>query len=137
MNLIEQISKGVELIEKGNALGKDTAPIRDKVKSLQTRLKKEVEQLKLSEFARRDMAVEIYSEVLGCNLWLCSNDEMAAQIKEDVPRAVCYTCEELRQLVSLNPDPESLKKIHDAKAFMPNSKIKKSTKRGAGEQFEC
>lgn len=27
----------------------------------------------LFEFYRREMAVEIYSEVLVCNLWLCSN----------------------------------------------------------------
>ena len=123
MNLFEQIHKGIELVEKGKALGKETGPVEDKVKALQGRLNKEIERLKLSEFEQRDIAVEIHSEVLGCTLWLCSSDTMVTQIKEDAPGAVCYTVGELRHLLSLNPSPESLKKIHEAKAIYPGSTV--------------
>ncbi len=69
----------------------------------------------LAEFARRDIAVEIYSEFLQCKIWLCSNDEIATQLKKDAPEQVCYTLDEIRSLLTLNPSPESLKKIHEAK----------------------
>ena len=43
------------------------------------------------------------------NLWLCSNTEMAAQVRRDDPEAVCYTTHELRELIKLNPGSEDLK----------------------------
>lgn len=93
----------------------------------------EIPLLTLYKFEKRDMAVEIYSEVVGCTLWLCSNEEMVAQIKEDAPGAVCYTVSELRHLINLKPGPESLKKIHEAKSTNPGSIIKKSvTKKDTG-----
>jgi hypothetical protein len=78
----------------------------------------------LAEFARRDIAVEIYSEFLQCDIWLCSNDEIASQLKKDASEQVCYTLDEIRSLSTLNPSPESLKKIHEAKIVFPNSKLK-------------
>ncbi len=78
----------------------------------------------LTEFARRDIAVEIYSDFLQCNLWLCSNNEMATQLKKDAPEQVCYTLDELRHLISLNPDPKSLQKINSAKSVFPGSTLK-------------
>lgn len=83
----------------------------------------EIPSITLAEFARRDMAVEIYSELLKCNLWFCSNDEMATQIKEDAPGAVCYTVSELRYLLKLKPRPEDLRAIHEAKVINPDSAI--------------
>ncbi len=80
----------------------------------------------LAEFARRDIAVEIYSDFLQCNLWLCSNNEMAAQIRRDAPEQVCYTLEELKCLLQLKPSPDSLIKIHEAKTSFPGSTIKDS-----------
>ena len=80
--------------------------------------------ISLSEFARRDIAVEISSEFLGSNLWLCSNNEMEAQIRQDAPEQVCYTLEEIRSLLSLNPNPDSLKKIHAAKSIFSDSTLK-------------
>ena len=78
----------------------------------------------LVEFARRDIAVEIYSDFLQCNIWLCSNNEMVAQIRSDDPEQLCYTTHELRELVKLNPGSEDLKKIHDAKRVFPGSTLK-------------
>ncbi len=80
-------------------------------------------QLKLSELAKRDIAIRIYSEVLGCEIWLCGTEQMASQIKQDDPEAVIYTVGELRRLYRLNPDPESLRSIHNAKAIFPGSKV--------------
>lgn|GEM_PF-1784961 len=121
--MIERIHQGFELIREGRALGRDTSRLEEKVKTLQMRRNKKVEQLRLSEFERRDLAVEIYSEVLGCTVWLCSNKEMASQVKRDDPEA-CYTTHELRELVKLNLHSEDLKKIHDAKRVFPGSSLK-------------
>ena len=79
--------------------------------------------MRLSQFAKRSIAIQIYSEILGCELWLCSNEEMASQIKQDDPEAVIYTIAELKQLVMLNPDPESLKSIHNTKAVFSKSRL--------------
>lgn len=78
----------------------------------------------LTEFARRDIAVEIYSEVLECNLWLCSNNKIAAQIRKDAPGQVCYTADELRHLLNLNPRPEDLIKVHNTKNIFDGTLIK-------------
>ena len=84
----------------------------------------DIPRVTLSAFERRDLAVEIYCEALGCTVWLCSNKEMASQVKRDDPEAVCYTTHELRELVKLNPGSEDLKKIHDAKSIFPGSTLK-------------
>ena len=80
----------------------------------------------LAEFARRDIAIEIYSDFLQCNLWLCSNNEIANQLRKDAPEQVCYTLEELRCLLQLKPNTDSLIKIHDAKTSFPGSTIRDS-----------
>lgn len=80
-------------------------------------------QLRLSELARRDIAMKIYSEILNCELWLCSNNDMAAQLKQDDAETVIYTVDELRRLIKLNPDPEELKAIHNIKSVFPASTI--------------
>jgi len=78
------------------------------------------------EFARRNIAVEIYSEFLGSNLWLCSNSEMATQLMNDAPAQVCYTLDEIKNLLTLNPSPDCIKKIHEAKTSFAGSIIKES-----------
>lgn len=80
----------------------------------------------LSEFKRRSIAVEIYSEILNENIWFCSNEEMADQIQHDDQEAVCYTADELIKLIELNPSKEFLKKIHNTKTIFKNSKILKT-----------
>ena len=52
---------------------------------------RDISLLRLSELAKRNIAIEIYSEILGCTVWLCSNELMALQVKEDYPGAVTYT----------------------------------------------
>lgn len=82
-----------------------------------------ISQLRLSELAKRSLAVEIYSEVLGCSFWLCSNELMALQIKEDYPNAVTYTVDEMREIIRLNPTQEDLKRIHNTKSVFPDSRV--------------
>lgn len=109
--------------------------IADRLKNEETPASVEgISGIALTEFARRDIAVEIYSEVLGCNIWFCSNDKIATQIRKDSQGQVCYTVEELRHLISLNPGPESLIKIHEAKRIFPKGKLNTITKENNDEQ---
>jgi len=92
--------------------------------------------LPLSEFAKRDIAVEIYSNILDCTIWLCSNNSMVHQIKQDSPGAVCYTTQELKKLIEMNPGPHDLKRVHDAKTVFPGSTIiKTETKEELLDQY--
>jgi hypothetical protein len=86
----------------------------------------DIPTLPLSEFSRRDMAVEIYSEIFGREIWFCSNKGMTAQVRRDDPEAVCYTADELRNLVKLNPSPNDLKRINEAKTTFPDSTVIKA-----------
>lgn len=87
-----------------------------------------ITNITLAEFSRRNISIEIFSEVLQCTLWLCSDEEMKAQVMRDAPGQVCYTALELRSLLKLNPSPEDLKKIREAKEVFPNSKIRSANK---------
>lgn len=85
--------------------------------------KTDISLLRLSELAKRNIAIRIYSEVLGCEIWICGNEQMAAQLMQDDPEVAVYTANELRRLMSLNPDPKGLMNIHIAKTIFPGSKI--------------
>ena len=82
--------------------------------------------LELSEFAKRDMAIEIDSERLGCRIWLCSNKEMSTQIRNDDPSAITYTVNEVLNLIKLNPSLKDLKRIHEAKEIFNSQLVKVS-----------
>lgn len=129
MNLIELIQKGKDLILRGRYYGKDTAALENEVERLQCSLKAKVIRLKLSQFTKLNMALLLDSRVLGEQVWFCSNNDMAAQIRRDDPEKVCYTSEELQHLLNHNPSTESIKVINDAKTSFPGSYIKGSVKR--------
>lgn len=80
-------------------------------------------QLRLSELAKRNIAIKIYSEILGCEIWLCSNATMALQIRADDPEAITYTVAEMRRLIALGPTADDLRNIHNAKSLFYGSKI--------------
>ena len=82
-----------------------------------------VSRLTLFELSKRDIAIQVYSGFLNCIIWLCSNEEMAAQIKRDDPEAITYSVDEIMNLIKLNPDPDGLRRIHNAKEVFMNSKI--------------
>jgi len=92
--------------------------------------------LPLSKFAKRDLAVEIYSNTLDCTIWLCSNNSMVRQIQQDNPGSICYTAQELKKLIKMNTGPHDLKSIHDAKKAFPGSTIiKTKTKEELLDQY--
>lgn len=77
----------------------------------------------LSELTSHDIGIRVFSEVLGCEVWLCSNEEMAYQIRQDSPRAVVYTADELRKFKKLEPSPDDLRAIHSTKAVFDKANI--------------
>ncbi len=84
-------------------------------------------RMRLSELAQRNIALRIYSEVLGCEIWMCSTTEMGNQLREDDPAAVIYIATELRNLCKLQPSPEDLRALHNTKTVFPGSKIVDTT----------
>ncbi len=79
--------------------------------------------LRLSELAKGNTAVKVYSEILKCEVWLCSSARIALQLQSDDPEAITYTVAEMRQLIRLNPSAEGLKSIQNAKVAFPGSRV--------------
>ena len=86
-----------------------------------------ISDMRFSELERRNLAVEIYSEILGCSVWLCGNGKMVNQLQKDAPDALVFTVGEFKHLVELNPGPEALKQICTAKKTFPGSAIVEAT----------
>jgi len=123
MNLFDQIEKGKELIRNGKTQGKNVKTLEEKVKGFEEVLIQNIEQMRLSEIEKRDIAIEIYSDVLCSEIWLCSNEELSAQVQHENPGAVCYIVSELRELIRNCTNSEDLKIIHGAKCVFSNSRI--------------
>lgn len=83
----------------------------------------QIRKLRLSELARRNIAIKIYSKILGCELWLCGKEHMAAQLRQGDPEIAVYTANEMRKLMGLNPNSEDLKRIHTVQTLFNSSKI--------------
>jgi len=98
--------------------------IKESFISLRSQLTVEnLPSIKLSDFANLDCAIKIHSKVLNAEVWLCSDSEMEKQIQNDDPEAITYTVDELKQLIKLNPDPDGLRQIHQAKEVFRGSRI--------------
>jgi hypothetical protein len=82
-----------------------------------------VSDITLYEFSKMNTSIEVYSEILGCSIWFCSNEETASSLKTENPEAVTYTAEELLELLNLSPGPEDIKRIHNVKSIFPNSVV--------------
>jgi len=141
MNLQEAVIEGKKLIQIGKLNGRDTRRIEKKVKEIEQRQKEKFEArnqplgvdevcgISIDEFRKRNIAVEIYSQVLDEKIWFCSNTDMAKQIKGDDPEAVCYTTDELyelRELCLLDPSDEMLKGVNNVKSVFEDSKVVKT-----------
>lgn len=128
----------ITLGDKETTLGKATVnkgPVRIGLEEETPRSFADISQLRLSEVSKRNMAIEIYSEILGCTIWLCSNELMAKILKEDYSGAITYTVHEMKELIRVNSTPADLKRIHDAKGVFPGAKIIESNlERGSDEE---
>ena len=124
INLQTALDVGTRLIEEGKLNGKDTRTIEEKVGKIKNRLLSELPDIDIKEFSKRNIAVEIYSDVLKSSVWLCSDNEMADQIQHDASEnVVCYVASELQKLIELNPRKDFLRKIHNTKTVFNYSKL--------------
>lgn len=82
-----------------------------------------ISRLTLLQLANRDMAIQIFSEVLNCEIWLCSNEEMEDQIKNDDPSTITYTVNEIINLINLHTNPDELRRVHETKETFRGSKV--------------
>jgi len=87
---------------------------------------RQIVNMKLSDLAKRDIALKIHSKVLNAEVWLCSDSEMEKQIQNDDPEAITYSVDEVRELIRLRPTPHELRKINDIKAVFRGSKVIRS-----------
>lgn len=79
------------------------------------------------------LAVRIYSEVLGCHLWIIETEQDLHYLRDQgqgTSEAV-YTTDEIKKLKSL--DKDSLKIIHQVKEIFPGSEIREVTKKDVKE----
>lgn len=82
-----------------------------------------ITSMKLKELAQKDIAILVHSEILDSKIWLCSNQGIEKQVKLDDPSAITYTVNEIIELIKLNPNPDELKRLHNAKEVFGDSKI--------------
>lgn len=123
MNLFHQIVKGKELIRNGKTLGKNVKTLEERVNGMEEILKRDIGQMKLSEMEKQEIVIKIYSDVLCSELWLCSNEELSAQVQHEHLGTVCYTVSEMINIIKLNPGFGAIQTIHEAKAVFQGSHI--------------
>lgn len=80
--------------------------------------------LRFSELKSRNLGIKIYSEFIGDEIWLCTSETIATQLKLDDPKSVVYTLDELQILINQSVGKDELKKMHDVKKVFPHSTIK-------------
>ncbi len=84
-----------------------------------------VPEINLTEFARCNVELMVFSSVLNCHVWFCPDEQMVEEVLEDDSTAVCYTGQELKELINIDPSEDLLKKIHEVKTVFNYSKLKK------------
>lgn len=103
----------------------------DKFEEMQSKLKQKetpsttegISGQRFSELERRNLAVEIRSEFLGCSVWLCGNEKMVNQLRKAAPDALVFTVQEFRCLIELDPAPEALAQICAVKRTFSGSTL--------------
>ena len=128
--LAERIKKGKDAISRAQSLGKDTVEWELHLSKLEKAINysQRLEKLTLKELAKRDIAFQVYSEVLKCEVWFCSNDIMAKQVMRDDSEAITYTADELTRLLKHNTSREELNSINNVKKVLKQSKIIESVR---------
>ena len=82
----------------------------------------EVASMELTEFAKRNLAIQVYSELLGQQMCFVSNQEIRKKVaKEGLPT---YLPHELEHLITVKATSDEIKKIHMIKELFPESIIR-------------
>lgn len=89
--------------------------------------KEQVEGMTLEAFVKANLAVKVYSEVLGKKIYFVSNKRMKNLVKDE--GLVIYLPHELEHLIRLKPGPEELGMIHQIKEVFPESQIVERTEK--------
>lgn len=79
------------------------------------------ENMTLDDFANADMAIKVYSEVLGKEIYFVSNERIADKIKDE--GLVSYLPDELKNIIKDRPKAEQLIKINIAKEIFGLNQI--------------
>lgn len=118
VELEQRIRKGREAILKARTEGKDTSKWEAHLGKLE-----EAQMNQISEFEKRNLAILIPSEVLGCEYWLCSNQQVVDTTKKDASGAICYTADEVMKLFKGQLTTKNLQDIHLVKRMDNNCTI--------------
>jgi hypothetical protein len=113
--------KAIPLLKK---LKKHKAEVMECLGETQNRINPDlskIECMTLTEFAQTNLALKVYSSVLGETVYFASNDIVAEKLKGD--GLVIYATGELEQLIRKKLNPKALKAIYEAKRVFPGSKI--------------
>ena len=84
--------------------------------------KEQIVKMPLKEFNSNNLAIKVYSKVLGREIWFTSNEKMRDQLDEG--KLIAYLPQELEHLIRIKPEPEELKKIHLVKETFTESEVR-------------
>jgi len=84
-------------------------------------------EMKIKDFAKRNLVIHVYSKTLNEEVLFCSNASMEKKIRTGQPKSVCYTADELLEIIKLDLTKERLKKFHDLKKFFRGKVLKVSS----------
>jgi hypothetical protein len=82
---------------------------------------KQIETMSLDAFSKSNLAVKIWSDLLGEEVYFCSDEKMVDKIKGE--GLVCYLPHELKYLVAVKPTKDVVRKVHEIKALFGGSEI--------------
>jgi hypothetical protein len=75
------------------------------------------------------VAYKVWSEVLGCYLWVVDTDQDLHTLRSQGIKEAIYTGDEIQKLKGL--DKDDLKEIHKVKEVFENSKVEQIKPRGS------
>jgi len=84
-------------------------------------------EMKIKDFAKRNMAFEVFSRTLNEEVLFCSNVSMEKKVRADQPESVCYTADELLEIIKLDLTKERLMKFHELKKTFRGKVLKVSS----------
>jgi hypothetical protein len=90
-------------------------------------VRQSVENMTLEEFADAGRAVKVFSEILGEDIYLCSDENAMKMVHAE--GLVAYLPDELMAIHQAHPSSEALKLIHEVKKSF-NGRVRNDIQRG-------